>query len=109
MKKPFHPIRKYIRFGEKASYPFVIIIEKAILGDEPIVGKRRLGHLITLNWSENKLSIVSQVSIFNLMTYSVLLSKDYSGKDFVYRKGSFFSLGDNEIYDLKPGDRITSG
>jgi hypothetical protein len=106
---PFDPIRRYIRFGEKASYPFVVIIEKAILGDEPIVGKRRVGHLITLDWSKNKLSIVSQVSLFNLMTYSVLLAKDYSGNDFVYREGSFFNIVDNNIYPLIPGDRITSG
>lgn len=109
MREPFHPIRRYIRFGEKASYPFVIIIEKAILGDEPIVGKRRVGHLITLDWSKNKLSIVSQVSLFNLMTYSVLLAKDYSGNNFIYRKGSFFNVANNEIYELIPGDRIASG
>ena len=106
MTEPFNPIRRYIRFGYKAPYPFVIIIEKAILGDEPIVGKRRVGHLITLDRSKNKLSIVSQVSLFNLMTYSVLLAKDYKGKDFIYRKGSFFNLADNEIYELTPGDRI---
>src|SRR3989304_6854443 len=41
---PFHPIRRYIRYGEKTSFPSVAIIEKAILGDEPVEGKRRLGH-----------------------------------------------------------------
>lgn len=102
-RESFHPIRQYIRYGKKGSYPFVVIIEKAILGDEPVVGKRRVGHLITLDRSKNKLSIVSQVSLFNLMTYSVLLAKDYNGKDFLYRKGSFFNLGDNEIYELTPG------
>jgi hypothetical protein len=109
MREPFNPIRRYIRFGEKAPYPFVKIIEKAILSDEPIIGKRRVGHLITIDRSKNKQSIVSQVSLFNLMTYSVLLSKDYYGYDFQYRKGSFFNLSDNEIYELTPGDRITSG
>ena len=108
IRQPFNPIRRYIRFGEKESYPFVIIIEKAILGDEPVVGKRRVGHLITLDLSRNKQSIVSQVSLFNLMTYSVLLARDYNGDDFLYRKGSFFNLGDNEIYELAPGDRLTS-
>ena len=100
IQKPFHPIRKFIRFGEKASYPFVEIIEKAILGDEPEEGKRRLGHIITLEWSKNKLSIISLVSLFNMMTYSVLLSKDYRGKDFVYTKGNLFRLGDKKIDDL---------
>ena len=108
IRKPFHPIRQYIRFGKKEFYPFVVIIEKTILGDEPIVGKRRVGHLITLDLSKNKSSIVSQVSLFNSMTYSVLLAKDYKGNDFVYREGSFFNIADNNIYQLIPGDRITS-
>jgi len=105
---PFHPIRRYIRFGEKTSYPFVVIIEKAILGDEPIEGKRRLGHLITLDWSKNKLSIVSQVSLFNWMTYSVLLAKDYQGKRFNLRKGSFFNIANNEILELAPRGMINA-
>lgn len=109
MREPFNPIRRFIRFGEKATYPFVEILEKAIRGDEPIVGKKRVGHLITIDRSKNNQSIVSQVSLFNLMTYSVLLSKDYYGYDFQYRKGSFFNLADNKIYELTPGDRITSG
>ena len=103
---PFHPIRRYIRFGEKTSYPFVVVIEKAILGDEPIEGKRRLGHLITLDKSKNRLSIVSQVSLFNWMTYSVLLAKDYQGKQFNIRRGHFFNIPDNEILELVPGDTI---
>ena len=105
---PFHPIRRYIRYGEKTSFPFVVIIEKAILGDEPIEGKRRLGHLITLDWSNNKLSIASQVSLFNWMTYLVLLAKDYKGKQFNIRKGNFFNIADNEIIELVPGDMISA-
>jgi len=102
----FDPIRRYIRFGEKGAYPFVVILEKAILGDEPIEGKRRLGHLIVLDWSKNKLSIVSKVSLFNWMTYSVLLAKDYGGERIDIRKGSFFNIADKKIYELIPGDRL---
>jgi hypothetical protein len=84
-----------------------VIIEKPILGDEPVEGKRRLGHLITLDWSNNKLSIASQVSLFNWMTYLVLLAKDYKGnkgKQFNIRKGNFFNIADNEIIELVPGN-----
>lgn len=101
---PFHPIRRYIRYGKKAFFPFVLVIEKPILGDEPVVGKRRLGHLITLDWSNNKLSIASQVSLFNWMTYLVLLAKDYKGEPFNIRKGHFFNIADSQIIELVPGD-----
>jgi len=76
----FHPIRRYVRYGEKTTFPFVVILEKAILGDEPLEGKRRLGHLITFDWSKNKLSLVSQVSLFNWITYSVIIAKDFRDK-----------------------------
>ncbi len=103
----FNPIRRYIRFGEEISFPFVVIIEKAIMFDEPIEGKRRLGHLITLGWSDNKLSIASNVSLFNFNTYSVLLAKDYKGKSFNLHKGNIFNIADNEILELIPRNMIS--
>lgn len=102
----FHPIRRYVRYGEKATYPFVVIIEKVILGDEPLEGKRRLGHLITFDWSNNRLSLVSQVSLFNWITYSVLIAKDFRDKTFGLRKGSFFDVANNDILELAPGDSM---
>lgn len=102
----FHPIRRYVRYGEKTTYPFVVIIEKAILGDEPLEGKRRLGHLITFGWSQNRLSLVSQVSLFNWITHSVLIAKDFRDKEFNLRKGSFFDVANNDILELAPGDSI---
>ncbi|MDA8133638.1 MAG: hypothetical protein M0T82_03365 [Desulfobacteraceae bacterium] len=99
----FNPIRQYVRYGEKAAYPIVITLEKAILGDEPTVGKRRLGHLLTIDWSKNKLSLVAQVSLFNLMTYSVIIAKDFPDKTFCLRKGNFFNVANQEIMELAPG------
>jgi hypothetical protein len=104
MNESFNPIREYIRYGRKTAYPVVIIIEKAILGDEPIVGKRRLGHLLTIDWSKNKRSIVAQVSLFNFMTYSVIIAKDFQDKTFSLRKGNFFNVANQEIMELSPGD-----
>jgi len=106
LKSSFNPIRRYIRYGEKSSFPFVVILEKAILGDEPVEGKRRLGHLISFDWSKNGLSLVSQVSLFNWMTYSAFLAKDFEDKTFCLRKGNFFNLANNEILELAPGDSI---
>lgn len=104
----FNPIRRYIRFGEEISYQFVVIIEKAILFDEPIAGKRRLGHIITLGLSDNKLSITSNVSLLNFNNYGVLLAKDYKGKNFNLHKGNFFNIADKEILELVPRDKINS-
>ena len=79
----------------------------SILGDEPIVGKRRVGHLVTLDLAKNKLSINSQVSLFNMATYSIILAKNYEGKDFIFSNGSYFDIANMDIYELIKGDRIT--
>ncbi len=102
----FNPIRRYIRFGEELPFPFVDILEKAIMEDEPMEGKRRLGHIITLNWSDNKLSIASNVSLFNFNNYAVLVAKDYNGKSFDLPKGNFFNLADNKILEIAPRNII---
>jgi len=106
IQRAFDPIRQYILRGEKASYPFVVILENAILSDEPVEGKRRLCHLIIFDKSKNGLSIVSKVSLFNLMTYSVFLAKDYQGIDFVVRKGQLFNVANGDILELAPEDRF---
>jgi len=100
--RSFNLIRRYIRFGEKQSYPFVVIIDKPILGDEPIEGPRRLGHLIIIDLSLSKTSFISEVSLFNHTTYSVVLAKDYKGE--IYRRGNFFNIADNKIYKLLPNE-----
>lgn len=95
----FNIIRRYIRYGESVAYPLVIVLEKAILADEDS-NKRRLGHLVTVNWSGDRQSIVSQVSLFNWITYSICLSRGYSGERRDIKKGSFFNTVSKEILNL---------
>jgi hypothetical protein len=96
----FDVIRKFILKGEKPDYPLVRIHDKPILGDEPIVGKRRLGHLITTNWAADGISIVSQVSLFNWMTYNICLAKEFLGERRNIKKGHFFDFNSHNILDL---------
>ena len=96
----FDVIRRYIRYGEGVDYPLVIVLEKAILSDEDS-SRRRLGHLITVNWSGDGKSIVSQVSLFNWITYSICLARGYAGERKDIKKGNFFNTNSNEIYDLE--------
>ena len=97
----FDPIRRYIRFSERSRFPLVIVTEQPVLADEPVVGSRRLGHLLTISWAADGQSIVSQVSLFNWVTYSVSLARDHpeAGRDI--RKGNFFNVSSGEILDLE--------
>lgn len=100
-QKDFDNARKYIRYGESGNYPIVRVIDKAILADEPSTGKRRLGHLITVNWAGDNLSIVSQVSLFNWVTYVVSLARNFSGEHINIKNGHFFNTNSQEIYMLE--------
>ena len=96
----FDTIRRFIRYGEKSIYPQVQVLEKPILADEDS-RRRRLGHLVTVNWAGNGISIVSQVALFNWITYSISLSRGYSGERKDIKRGNFFNTVSKEIYDLE--------
>ena len=100
LHKDFDIIRKFILNGEKPGYPLVRIIDKPILGDEPIVGKRRLGHMITTNWAKDGVSIMSGVSLFNWMTYNICVAREFSGERKNIKKGHFFDFNSNNILEL---------
>ena len=101
----FGPTREFIRKGVKAKYPLVRATDEAILGDEPVQSKRRLGHIVTLNWALDKVSIVSQVSLLNLAKYSVSLAADFAGEKRNITRGHFFSINDHKVFELETRTR----
>ncbi len=97
----FDVIRSYIREGIQPSYPLVVILDRPILADEPNVGLRRLGHIVTLNWSQDRKSIVSMVSLFNQNTYSVNVSRNYLDEIQDLARGHFFDIANWRILPLQ--------
>lgn len=93
--------RRFIRYGETAPYPLVSVTENPILADESKEGQRRVGHLVTVNWAADNLSIVSQVSLFNWATYCVSLAREFSGEHKEIRIGHFFNTNSHEISTLE--------
>jgi len=101
LQEIFNPIRFYIRNGEREENNlFVIIRTESILKDEASQELRRLAHVVTVNWAQNGISIVSQVSLMNFLSYTVQLAKNYPRQIPNLRKGHFFNLGDHKIYEL---------
>jgi len=100
LNRSFDSTRKYIRYGTNVDYPMVRVNNFSILGDEPIEGKRRLGHIITINWAADKKSIVAQVSFFNGKKYIISLARNFSGELRDIRRGHFFNVANQEIHDL---------
>lgn len=97
----FDLTRRFIRYGESTPFPLASVSEKPILADEPVEGQRRLGHLVTVNWAADNVSIVSQVSLFNWVTYSVCLAREFTGEHKSIKRGHFFNTNSHEILDLE--------
>jgi HNH endonuclease len=100
LEADFNPTREFIRYGVKSQYPLIKIRQESILCDESVSGKRRSGHLLTVDWAADKRSIVAQVSLLNWLTYSVSLARDFSGKHRAIQRGHFFDPYNQRILQL---------
>lgn len=101
LHKDFDTIRNFILHGDKPSYDLFRVDQGSILGDESVNGKvRLLGHIITVNWAKDNSSIISKVSLFNWITYSICLAKYYTAAYRNIKKGHFFNLADMRILEL---------
>ena len=96
----FDRVRRYIRWGNVPDLKLIHMDERAILVGEPIEGSRRLGHVITVNWAADGVSILAQVALYNLMTYRVCLAPDFSGPPPELTRGHFFNVPAQEILEL---------
>jgi hypothetical protein len=110
LESDFNPTREFIRYGVKPQYLLVKIRQESVLGDEPVSGKRRSGHLLTVDWAADKRSIVAQVSLLNWLTYSVCLARDFLGEHRAIQKGHFFDPYSQQILqlDAKPNLALQS-
>ena len=111
LEADFNPTREFIRYGVKPQYPLIKIRQEPILRDEPLSGKRRLGHLLTVDWAADKRSIVAQVSLLNWLTYSVCLARDFLGEHRAIQRGHFLDPYNQRILQLgaKPNSVLQTG
>lgn len=96
----FNEVRDYIRLGDLPGYPPVRVSRKPILGDDPELGERQTnGHLVCVGWGGQKTSIVGSVSLFNELTYDVLLCRNFTG---VWREIAVGHLFDPFAHTITP-------
>ncbi|MBP6342823.1 MAG: hypothetical protein KA403_02695 [Candidatus Omnitrophica bacterium] len=100
LHKDFDLIRTYILTGETDIQDLVKIEQASILGDEPISGNRRVGHILTVDWAREGQSIIAQISLMNWLTYRVLLAWDFTGEHRNIRSGHFFNFPHKTIIPL---------
>jgi hypothetical protein len=99
----FDDIRSYIRYGKGTRGMFLIPRDEAILGGEPSEGWRVLGHILTVFSVPQKGFVIGLVSLFNQMSYWILLARLPAPSDARLEKGHLFAIPSREVVELIPG------
>ncbi|MCK5608711.1 hypothetical protein KAR91_42935 [Candidatus Pacearchaeota archaeon] len=100
LDRNFDVIRKFILKGERPTYEIIYANSASILIDERFSEKRRIGHIITVNWASDNVSIIGQVSLFNFIKYQICLSREFSGEKRKIGRGHLFNLRDRKILEM---------
>jgi HNH endonuclease len=80
LRSDFDDARNYIRYGTHPRWtPVVRPFKAPILTDDLPHFRQTNGHLITFDWNYKQTGLVAQISLFNAITYRVLLCPRYSG------------------------------
>ncbi len=96
----FNIIRRFIRYGDKAEYPLYHVDDQSILEDERESSQRRLGHIVTVEWANDGVSIISKVSLLNWATYYISLARTFSGERRSITRGHLFNVHGKDILEL---------
>lgn len=100
LERDFDHIRKYIRYNTLPSQPPVIASNRPILADDSTSWRQTNNHLVVLKWNKTNQKIVSQVSLFNSITYHVSLCQAYSGIWRPLQIGHHFDIDSHKIDKL---------
>lgn len=98
LNQTFDPIRNYILDSNSS------IIAPIRVSDEPILleddsSHRLLGHILTIN-KNNVGDILAQVSLFNYIKYTIMLSESFSHQKLKVGFGHFFNVNNGKILEL---------
>ena len=96
----FSVIRAFIRQGEAPDYPLVRETHEPILSSELPRWRGTKDHLITLNWDPSGRHIIGQVSLFNEITYNILLARNFSGLWRDIQRGHRFDISEHRVKHL---------
>ncbi len=96
----FDPVRSYVLNGTKPQIPLVRFNDTPILADEPRQGYVREGHIVTVDWNDYHDAILSKLSLFNNLTYTVLLAVDLNELPIIVSKGNFWNIANMSVLEL---------
>jgi hypothetical protein len=102
LQSDFDEVRNFIRYGTTPSSGLAVQhSSRPILTTDTRNSRQTNGHLITFDWNAGGTGLLAQVSLFNAVTYRVVICPHYSGlwhRDM--RRGHHFDIEDRSITPL---------
>ena len=107
LRDDFNEFRMYIRHKKEPSWkPAILPSSRPILYDDSPRWRQTNGHLLTFGWSSNNRGILVQVSLFNSITYHVLLCPYLSGLWHQLSVGHHFDVESRTVSKLGSANRV---
>jgi hypothetical protein len=104
----FSAIREFIRYGRDPPDPVIVVDSRPMLTDDSVTRRQTNGHLVTVNWAQDQMSIVAQFSLFNHARYRVSLAHGLSGVWRPIRSGHHFDIERRSVSPLVGTSLIVS-
>lgn len=103
IRQQFDNMRDFIRYGKNQDKGLVTVVVVPLLRDKKYPHKRMRAHIIIIRWGDQSLSrIIGQVSLFNYLTFNMVLCSSSPGIIRPLNCGHFYNLANNEVIELKP-------
>lgn len=96
LRGEFDGVRNYVRLGSNPEKPVVYFSESPKLEKKEREGSLVDGHILTVGWDATNENLVCGLSLFNAMTYRVLLCHKYGGV--------WFSLNSTHLFDFQTNE-----
>ena len=92
LRADFDAIRNYIRYCQHPGWLPAIASDMPILADDTKTERQTNGHLLVFDWNRGAEGVIAYISLFNSITYHVLLCRKYSGLWHILRSGHHFDI-----------------
>jgi hypothetical protein len=107
LHEDFNDIRRFIRYGKGQWSDFVDVKARSVLANDAIWYGATRAHIVTVDWPGASQSIVSNVSLFNELAYSVALARWCTTVWRLLIFGHLFDWETGEITRLATGCGLT--
>ena len=100
LRHNFDAVRKYVREGIFPDYPVVSFSNRPRFDPEPEKPPFVNGHVLAVGWDVTNENIGCALSLFNTMSYRVVLCRKYDGLWFALRHAHAFDFETREVRSI---------